>query len=550
VLFRSIDEALVASHTLVVICSPYSARSLWCNKEIEQFKKLGREDRILALIVDGEPNATDQPEHGVPECFPRALRFHVNVRGDYLEERAEPLAADVRPGHLPWQKALVKLVAGITGLSYDDLWQREKRRARRRRLIGAGVGLLLLGAFAGVYWMVEQRHQQRVIANYEQNAKTAEEKRAFSYQAAWLHAAIEAGGDRARLTDQLRDALSRLVLDQMDILPATAGRVESLAFDPEGKLLAVGTSDGLVNLWDVSQSPALLSARFRAGNRGVAHLAFHPRNRVIAVALWDGTIRVWPTDGSARIVSLQGHFPKIRVTYLDFDEDGSHLVSAGDDTFVRIWNTANWQEETPPIAEHGDPVKAAEYSPGGEYVASCDLAGNLRLTRVDSRQTSLQLRSRSKLNRLLISENPPQVLTGGLEGNLQLYHWNGQRLFEIEKAHDNRINDLCWDPSGVSFWSASDDGTVRHWNLQGRLLHSVEQHGPVPGGTSGERLAKILSIARHPANRMLATGGDDGTVKIWRVPAPDLPLKEPMEDDLCKIRLRLVEGEVRGGEAW
>src|ERR1043166_6542262 len=55
----NINEALGESRYLIVICSPQSAQSRWVNEEIKTFKKLGRDDRILALIVDGAPNASD-----------------------------------------------------------------------------------------------------------------------------------------------------------------------------------------------------------------------------------------------------------------------------------------------------------------------------------------------------------------------------------------------------------------------------------------------------------------------------------------------------------
>jgi len=56
-----IQAALAASATLIVVCSRRAATSRWVNEEILAFKRLGRSDRILCLIVDGEPNATDKP---------------------------------------------------------------------------------------------------------------------------------------------------------------------------------------------------------------------------------------------------------------------------------------------------------------------------------------------------------------------------------------------------------------------------------------------------------------------------------------------------------
>jgi MTH538 TIR-like domain (DUF1863) len=69
----NITLALSQSRFLIVICSPPAARSRWVNQEILTFKRLARADSILALIVDGEPNAF-LPEQ---ECFSEALRYTV-----------------------------------------------------------------------------------------------------------------------------------------------------------------------------------------------------------------------------------------------------------------------------------------------------------------------------------------------------------------------------------------------------------------------------------------------------------------------------------------
>ena len=89
---KNIIEALCNSHTLIVICSPNAAASRWVNEEVRQYKKLGREGRILGLIIDGEPHASMRPHTGRPECFPPALRVRIGADGELTDEPAEPLA--------------------------------------------------------------------------------------------------------------------------------------------------------------------------------------------------------------------------------------------------------------------------------------------------------------------------------------------------------------------------------------------------------------------------------------------------------------------------
>src|SRR5437879_4742191 len=147
----STNEALRESRYVIVTCSPRSAQSRWVGEEIKTVKKLGREDRILALIVGGEPNASDgKPGFKVEdECFHEAMRYRM-VDGEPSDVRSEPIAADAREGKDGKANAKLKLLAGLLGVNYDDLKQREQeRRLRRARIVGAGA-LLLTIIFAGL----------------------------------------------------------------------------------------------------------------------------------------------------------------------------------------------------------------------------------------------------------------------------------------------------------------------------------------------------------------------------------------------------------------
>jgi hypothetical protein len=159
-LSASIREALEQSAYLIVLCSRSAARSRWVNQEIIQFKKLGRTDRIHALIVDGEPNA----ESANQECYPRALRFSLASDGQLDEgQPAEPLAADLRPEGDGKRNAKLKLLAGLLGIPFNMLRQREVIAARRRRFVQQAVAgsILVLSVFGGLAaWMASTYYEQ------------------------------------------------------------------------------------------------------------------------------------------------------------------------------------------------------------------------------------------------------------------------------------------------------------------------------------------------------------------------------------------------------
>ncbi len=142
-----IKTALQASRYLIVICSPHAAQSPWVNKEVKTFIGLGRRNRVLAVIVDGEPGAG-----GDRECFPAGLR------------QAEPIAADVRPEGDGRTNAKLKLLAGMLGVGFDGLKQRDVRRRIRRLQIAAGFSLMLAMGFAGLALYAQRQRDKAVMA--------------------------------------------------------------------------------------------------------------------------------------------------------------------------------------------------------------------------------------------------------------------------------------------------------------------------------------------------------------------------------------------------
>jgi hypothetical protein len=148
---QEIREALRSSRNLIVVCSPHAAASRWVNEEIRTFKAMGRADRIFCLIVDGEPFASAADKGEELECLPLALQFHAEPDGALTDRRAEPLAADARQGKDGRSSALLKLIAGILNVRFDELRRREAERGRRQRWRRAAASIASLVAIFLLY---------------------------------------------------------------------------------------------------------------------------------------------------------------------------------------------------------------------------------------------------------------------------------------------------------------------------------------------------------------------------------------------------------------
>ena len=125
----ALQQALADSRSLIVVCSGAASRSRWVNAEVEAFQKLGRGDRIYAVVVDGNPADP-------ASCLPPALH------------NRELLALDLRKQGDSLATVRLKLAASLLGVGYDRLKQRHVRYRRQRLAMQFGFGLIFAGVLA------------------------------------------------------------------------------------------------------------------------------------------------------------------------------------------------------------------------------------------------------------------------------------------------------------------------------------------------------------------------------------------------------------------
>lgn len=154
-----ITEALINSDNLIVICTPKLKESKWCLKEIETFIQHHGREHIFTALVEGEPD----------ESFPEVLLK--DEKGNVVE----PLAADFRgKDHKEISKKIdteiLRLLAPMFGLNYDELKQRHREQKMRRILTLGGI-LLAMTTALGIYFGVTayQIKQQAEMINEQKN---------------------------------------------------------------------------------------------------------------------------------------------------------------------------------------------------------------------------------------------------------------------------------------------------------------------------------------------------------------------------------------------
>ena len=151
---------------------------------------------------------------------------------------------------------------------------------------------------------------------------------------------------------------------QKTTLQGHSGSVYSVAFSPDGKVLASG-SGGTIKLWDV-KSGALLKT-LKGHSWSVYSVAFSPDGKVLASGSYDKTILLWDVESGALLQTLKGH--SWGVLSVAFSPDGKVLASGSGDNTIKLWDVKSGAL-LKTLKGHSDDVLSVAFSPDGKILAS------------------------------------------------------------------------------------------------------------------------------------------------------------------------------------
>lgn len=218
---------------LIVLCTPRAAEEgSWVGREIELFRAARPGADVHAVIGYGEP----------PGCFPSPL-----LSSETDGQIRMPLAADLRresEGGDGRTKGLIKLIAGLVGVSPDELWRRERRR-RTRRL--AFAGMLCLATAAAASWAASEVWQRRLAAR---DAAVVRSAAAIADSDPTTAALVLTTLTAEREPDGAGPLAARLAQEPLaTILRGHQGRILSVQFSSDSTHVLTSGADGTARIW-------------------------------------------------------------------------------------------------------------------------------------------------------------------------------------------------------------------------------------------------------------------------------------------------------------
>lgn len=323
-----VEAALQSSYAMIVVCSKNTPKSAWVERELRYFHRLGRGEKIFAIIIDGEPNSRTSED----ECLPKLLRP--------FEGGTEVLAGDIRKTRDGFRSAYLKVVAGIIGVDLGVLLDRDRRRRIRRRWLLCSITIVAILLMAFRVTTNTQRALQFAMVSEAQNRQEQSPLESISFAIAGL-------GSGAQLfsVDETREAEQIVLGDGFGnrlLMRSPPGfESQNLFLTKDGNRLLLEGADNSVTLWNARTGQFISDLGDVAIGKVVGEppdapswLVSGSSERVIVVTL-NNQAKLWSLADGHLVANLGG---LNQSRFLSIDKKGDLAVTMGVGGYCTFWN--------------------------------------------------------------------------------------------------------------------------------------------------------------------------------------------------------------------
>ena len=402
-----------------------------------------------------------------------------------------------------------------------------ERQAKLRRrlttgLLTGGISIISLVAIAAV-WQLRQAANNKIEAQTSlSNAKYALNQR--------LDAIVEGTKGLQELNKlqkwrlakestqtQVAATLPDLVygVRESNRFDGHENKIESVAYSPDGKLIATVSADRSVKLWLPSGK---LVGTLQEHSHWVNGVAFSPEREQLVTVSSDNTVKLWQLKCKKKQdnVCLQIDGTPLKtmtqhtwwVTDVSFSPDGKTFVTSSRDGTVKIWSSeGNLLQDISIKNDSGEnnEVWGVSFSPDGQTIATANQDGTVTLLNLKGIVLHTLKEHSDRVRDVNFSPDGKFIVSGSDDSTAILWQSDGTLVTRLE-GHEATVNRLEFSSDSLTIATVSDGDAenVKLWNIDGTLLTTFQGH-----------TARVKGVSFSPDGQTLATGSWDRTVRLW-----------------------------------
>lgn len=301
------------------------------------------------------------------------------------------------------------------------------------------------------------------------------------------------------------------------------GQVLAVAFSPRGDQLASGGTDNTARLWDV---PVSVPGKTFVHTGAVNRVAVAADGKTFAVAGGDGVIKLFPQGEEKGALELKGHVGA--VTGIGFTQNNQFLISTGADRTIRFWTPANGKAVASYTTGTADVIGLA-VNPNNQAAYTTSADGVLKFWQVPPpAEPKSPPTAKDAVTALAVTPDGATALYSSADKTATLFTVaNGQQAGTFTGAR-GAIDAVALSPDQQTVAAGCGDGNVILWDRQGKVKGQTAGHS---GG--------VTAVHFHPSQALLVSAGADGTVKGW-----NLPIDAKKKDKATKFEVKAHSGKV------
>jgi len=303
-------------------------------------------------------------------------------------------------------------------------------------------------------------------------------------------------------------------------LAAHRAEIWTVRFSPNGTLLASGSVDSSVKIWNKETGNLVIDLKHPSG---ITNIAFSPDGNFIATTAYDEKVRLWKLPEGVLVKEFTGH--KGTVWSVDFSADGKTIASSGEDASIKLWDTSGRLIRT--LTGHSLNIWNVKFSPDGKWIASGSYDKTVKIWNVSMGKNEHTLTDHSEaIVAIAYSQNGKILASTSDDKTIKLWNTNNWSLVRTLTVPEH-VQAVDFSPNCKMLAAGGRDKPVVGEFLQNFLGDSKYNKGvsmrlwDVGTGkllqTFSEHANDVNDISWCPDGKWIATGSSDRTVELWRL---------------------------------